>query len=193
MKNYPDTLSNKFWASKSLSFYYYYDFKIGTSGVTLSPGIGFGLDRFGFQKSVTLANPNGDTVQVVGLSVTQPTYDIDKSKLITNYLEIPIELRWHSNPNSFSRSFYVGLGGKFGLLIDNSTKLKYKENGETIKTQDKRDLSLNKIRYGFLVRAGYKGFSLFYYQNLSTLFQENKGPLLADPKSFSFGITFRGF
>jgi hypothetical protein len=193
MKNYPDTLSNKFWASKSVNFYYYYDFKLGNGGVTFSPGIGFGFDRFGFQKDVTLSNPNGDTVQIVGISVTQPTFDIKKSKLITNYLEIPIELRWHSNPNNFRRSFYVGIGGKFGVLIDNATKLKYEVNGDKVKVTDKRDLSLNKIRYGLLVRMGYKGFSLFYYQNLSTLFEENKGPLLSDPKSFSFGITMRGF
>jgi hypothetical protein len=193
MMNYPDTLSNKFWASKSVNFYYYYDFKLGTSGITFSPGIGFAFDRYGFQKSITLANPNEDTVQVVGLPIIQPSWDVNKTKLIINYFEIPLELRWHSNPNSFRRSFYVALGGKFGVLIDNSTKIKYEVNDDKFKVKDKRDLSLNKIRYGFLVRMGYKGFSLFYYQNLSTLFEENKGPLLSDPKSFSIGITMRGF
>lgn len=193
MSSYPDTLDQKFWGSRTLNLYYYYDFQIGNSGFSFSPGIGVGLDRWAFDKSVTLDMPTGDTVQVVGLPVAQPTWDVNQSKLIVNYLEIPIEIRWHSNPNSFRRSFYIAVGGKIGWKIDHSTKLKYELNNENFKVQEKKDLSLNRFRYGLLARVGYKGFSAFYYQNFSTLFEKDKGPLFTDPFTLSFGITLRGF
>jgi len=193
MLHKPSLMATSFWGSKMANLYYYYDFQLGKSGFAFSPGLGFGFDKYDFTESVTLINPTGDSVSIQDLITSRPTVDINKSKLSTNYLDIPIELRWHSNPNNFRRSFYIAAGGKIGLLISNTTKLKYKEDGVKVIEKEKRDLDLNKLRYGIIGRLGYRGFSLFYYHNLSTLFQKNKGPQQTAPVGISFGLTIRGF
>ena len=115
------------------------------------------------------------------------------SKLAANYLDLPVELRFNSKKNDHRRSFKVALGGKIGVLISSKTKIKYKEEGTTIKLQNKQDFNLNKFRYGVQGRVGFGGFSLFLYYGISELFENNKGPQGTPVTTLNFGISIAGF
>src|SRR5690606_14594695 len=99
-----------------------------------------------------------------------------KSQLITNFIDIPVELRFTSKPNDPNRAFKIGVGGRIGYMYDAFTKMKYKPAGEEVKQlKDKQNFNLTRFRYGVYGRLGLGNFSLFAYYNLTPLFEEGKG------------------
>jgi hypothetical protein len=123
--------------------------------------------------------------------------DTRKSQLITNYVEVPVEITFRTNPEDPARSFRASIGGRVGYMFDSFTKIKYKENSEVKKLKDKQDYNLNKFRYGVSAKLGVGNFSLFGYYNLSDLFEKNKGILedsqLKNFNTFTVGISLSSF
>jgi Outer membrane protein beta-barrel domain len=117
----------------------------------------------------------------------------NKSMLVTNYIEIPLEFRFDTRPEDIARSFNVAIGGRVGYLFDSFTKVRYKNNGETVKVKDKYDHGLNSIRYGVYTRIGIGGFNWFAFYNLSEMFEKNKGPHGAAINTITAGISINGF
>lgn len=194
----PDELDVATFGSRTINFYYLYDMPIGNSRFSFMPGIGVGLDRYKFDNDVTLASgqdaDGNDIVSVVQLSDALPTgADIQKTQLISNYIDIPIEFRYYTNPNDRKGSFKIGIGGKVGMRFTSQTKLKYELDSENIKTKQKESFGLNRFRYGVTGRVGIGGFNLFYYQSLSELFESGEGPLQTDANNITVGISITGF
>ncbi len=131
--------------------------------------------------------------QIVDILPISPTADIIKSKLAANYFDIPVEFRFNSIKNDHRRSFKVAIGGKIGVLLTSHTKIKYKEEGTTIKLQNKQDFNLNKFRYGAHARVGVGGFNVFFYYGISELFKNNKGPQNTSVTTMNLGISIAGF
>ena len=182
------------FGSKALNFYYYFDYSIGNSHFSINPGLGFGLDKYSFDDDVTLVNSGS----ILGIEVAQlvdilPSADIKKSFLAANYFDIPLEFRYNSKKNDHRRSFKVAIGGKIGVLMTSHTKIKYKEEGTTIKLKNKQDFNLNKFRYGVHGRVGVGGFNVFFYYGLSELFKNNKGPQGTSVTTMNVGISIAGF
>lgn len=179
--------------SRTVNMLYFYDIQIGNSNFAVLPGFGVGLDRYKFDNSITLSesvDADGNTiVSFTDISDLNP----DKSLLIANYFDIPLEFRFYSNPNDKRRSFKVGVGAKGGIRFSSHTKLKYEENGENIKEKNKRNYQLNRFRYGVTGRIGIGGFNVFYYQNLSTLFDGNSPEGTVDTSNITIGLSFTGF
>jgi hypothetical protein len=92
-----------------------------------------------------------------------------------------------------NRSFSVALGGRVGILTDAFTKVRFKDNGETVKIKDKSNHGINPFRYGIYTRIGVGGFSWFAFYNLSPMFEKGKGPLGRDMNSLTVGISINGF
>lgn len=165
-----------FWGSRSVNLYYQYDIRILKSSFSFVPGIGLSLERYKFSNDNTLAYADGDPGSIVMVPPADAGFDdIRKSQLITNYVEVPLEIRYSTKPEDPARSFKVSVGGRIGYLYDSFTKIKYKEDGEVKKLKNKEDFNLNKIRYGLTGRIGLGNFSLFCYYNLSPLFEDGKG------------------
>lgn len=181
------------FGSIAFNIYYYFDKSIGNSHFSFNPGLGFGLDKYSFDKNVTLVNSGNNLIEVAQLADILPNADIKKSKLAANYFDIPVEFRFNSRKNDHSRGFKVAVGGKIGILMSSHTKIKYEEEGTTIKLQDKQDFNLNKFRYGAHARVGFGGFNLFFYYGLSELFDNNKGPQGTSVSTMNFGISIAGF
>lgn len=180
--------------SRTVNMLYFYDIQIGNSNFAVLPGFGVGLDRYKFDNDVTLTesvDTDGNTVvSFSDISAISP----DKSMLIANYFDIPLEFRFYTNPNDKKRSFKVGVGAKGGIRFSSHTKLKYEDNNETIKTKEKRSFQLNRFRYGVTGRIGIGGFNVFYYQSLSQLFEDGKGPEgTLDTSNITIGLSFTGF
>lgn len=177
--------------SSTVNVYYFHDMRLWKSKFSIHPGIGLGLERYKFNNNKTLGyNDALDTVSMVFPDVS----NLRKSKLITNYVDIPFEIRFSTRPDDPNRSFKISLGFKFGVLYDSFTKIKYSEDGEKKKYKDKQNFNLYPIRYGPYFRIGGGNLSVYAYYSLSPLFRPNIGPSRGqDINNFTFGISLAAF
>lgn len=202
----PPKWNQGFWGSRTVNLYYQYSFRIAKSKFSFNPGLGLSLERWKFTNGATLFDtlelvsfPNGavspNQVEQYNLVSTGSIYpkNANKSMLVANYFEIPVEFRFDTNPDDLGRSFNVSLGGRVGFLYDAFTKVKYRDLGEDIKVKYKLNHGLSTIRYGVYSRVGVGGFNLFFYYNLSDMFEKEKGPSGKDFNSFTTGISISGF
>jgi hypothetical protein len=183
--------NTKFFGSTTTNIYYFYDKRLGKSHFSIHPGIGFGLERYKFDGDKTLGyNETMDTVSMVNSVLP----NLKKSKLITNYIDIPLEFRWSTRPDDPNRSFKVSLGFKFGVLYDSFTKQKYSQDGEGKKIKDKQNFNLYPIRYGPYLRIGAGNISVYGYYSLSPLFRPGIGPGgNQDINNFTVGLSLAAF
>lgn len=204
--NPPKTWKQGWWGSRTVNFYYQYSFRFGRSKFSLNPGIGLSMERWKFTDGATLIDtveldsyPNGPASlqQVDQYNLLSPTRMYpslaDKSMLIANYIEMPIEIRFDTKPEDIARSFNIAIGGRIGYLYDAFTKVKFDHNGETMKDKYKSDHGLNSLRYGVYTRIGIGSFTLFSFYNISDLFEKGKGPLGASFNTFTYGVSINGF
>jgi hypothetical protein len=191
--NAPDNFDTGFWGSRTLNLYYQYPFRLWETKFSAVPGAGFGMDRYKLTNFATLSpTPGTDgTYALISASTLYP--DPKKSMIVANYFDVPVEIRFDSNPDDISRSFNVAAGVRAGVLLDAFTKIKYKEDGETKTIKDKQNHGLNDIRYGFYTRLGIGGFNLFFQYNTSQLFNVDEGPGKTNMNVFTTGISINGF
>jgi hypothetical protein len=214
----PLDLKYGLWGSRTLNVYYQYEMRILKSKFSFHPGIGMGMERIKLMNykqyyandTVTLTNPtlmydavgnstfvdaahyiyDGDTLGQMNYS---SSYTTKKSMLVMNYLDIPIEFRWSSNPEDPARSVKVALGGRVGYLVNAHTKLRYRESGDIKKLKQQEDFNLNRFRYGVSMKVYFGNFALFGYYNLNPLFKENRGPGATEAQSYTVGISLSSF
>ncbi|MBM3437128.1 MAG: PorT family protein, partial [Bacteroidetes bacterium] len=105
------------------------------------------------------------------------------------YLDIPLEIRYKSK-----NDFRLAVGFKFGFLLRAHTKYKgddyLADNPDDVVYKKSKLSFLEKNRYGFTARIGYKWLNLWGYYQLSTLFQKDYGP---EMYPVSVGITIIPF
>ena len=192
----PPDFSLYFWGSRTANIYYTYDFRILNSSFSFSPGIGLSLERYKFKNNYMVAYDANNELTMLPEDEA-PVPGIIKSMLITNYVEVPLEIKYTVNPDDPGRSFKVSVGGRVGFLYDSFNKVKYKENSEVKKFKDKQDFNLNKFRYGLVGRIGFGPFAIFGYYNLSPLFEKGKGlktdDVYNDFNTWTVGLSLASF
>lgn len=191
----PTHWSPGFWGSRTFNVYYQYPLRLFKSNISLVPGIGLSLERWKMTNYYTLsptANTDG-TFPLVSANDLHQFATIKRSMIVNNYLEIPLELRYDTNPEDIARSLSVSIGGRVGVLYDSFTKLDYREFSENKSLKDKQWHGMNQFRYGIISRIGIGGFSMFGYFNLSPMFEAGKGPEMTTMSSMTFGISVSGF
>ncbi|MDN5215502.1 outer membrane beta-barrel protein [Fulvivirgaceae bacterium BMA12] len=189
----PDNMDMGFWGSKVINFYYYWHIPIGKSNFSIGPGIGVGLEKYSFDNNNTLALDNDGETVIVEIANILEDSDIKKSKIAANYIDIPLEFRFHLNKEDHSRGFRAAIGGKVGFLFDGHTKIKYEQDGDNKKLKQKENYNLQRLRYGVSARIGFPGINLFGYYSLSELFENDKGPEDTATTSLNLGISFSLF
>lgn len=192
----PERFDLGLWGSRSLNVYYTHELRLFKSKFSLVPGIGLSLERFKFKNGATLGYDAEDSLKLLLPAETAITGE-RKSQLITNFIDIPVELRFTSNPDDPNRAFKIAVGGRVGYLYDAFTKMKYKEDGETKQLKDKQNFNLNRFRYGVYGKLGIGNFSLFGYYNLTPLFEEGEGlyegNVANDFQTVTVGISLSAF
>lgn len=187
----PDSLNIKGF-SKSFNVYLMLDFPFKTDprfSVAFGPGIG--TDNIRFEKTRIGVADQTSTLRFQDLSDTN---HFKKYRLVTAFLEAPIELRYSSNPLNNKKSFKVALGVKVGTLLDVHTKGKEWETrtGSTLNNYTEKIKSktfFNKNRLAATMRVGRGNFSLYGTYQLGPLIKEGLGPQV---KPFSIGLTLSG-
>lgn len=189
--------SEAFWGSRTINIYYQYDFRILKSGFSFVPGIGVSLERFKFKNGRTLAYSQPDDILRLMTHTDAGYPGMRKSQLITNFVEVPLEICYRTNPEDPARSFKISAGYRIGYLYDAYTKLKYKEDHEVRQLKNKQFFNLSRFRHGVFGKVGAGNFSVFCYYNINPLFESGKGPFLEDEtkdfNTFTIGISLASF
>lgn len=187
----PDSI-NTGGFSKSFNVYLMYDIPFRNNpklSIALGPGIS--SDHIKFKKTYVGIKETSATLQFRDQADTN---HFKKSKLVTTYLEAPVELRYTANPLNPGKSLKFAAGVKVGMLMNAHTRNKNLEsrsgsllNEYVMKESSKR--YFNTIRVSAMARIGWGHFSLYGSYQLTNLFKEG---VAAEIKPFSIGLTLSG-
>lgn len=195
LNNRPEDLNTKFFHSRVANVYYQYPIAIGSnSGITFNPGIGLGMEKLAFKNDSTLVNNpslGANSSQLVGIrTLYGDDVSIQVNTTAINYVDIPLEFRYHLNKENYNKGFRFALGAKVGFLLNAHTKVEVTEaSGLTRKIKDRQDYGLNPLRYGVYTRIGLPGFNLWSYYGLNKVFKDGQGPFGTEATQFNFGIS----
>jgi hypothetical protein len=199
LNNKPSELGTEFLPSRTFNAYYQAEIKLGEgSGITLNPGIGYGSDKMAFNNNRNIFNnpsigPESSQLlpvrEVFGDDIT-----IGKNNVSLNYLDVPIEFRYHFNKRNYSKGVRFAFGAKVGYLMSAHTKIEYTDaNGLTRRIKDRQSYGLNPFRYGIYSRLGFPGFNIWTYYGLNQVWEKGKGPFATQAGQISFGVSFALF
>lgn len=194
----PENISLNSFQSKTVNLTYYYDIAIGSKGWTFTPGIGLGLEKYSLEDNITItssiSNSGVKSISTANLAnIVDDGFSFGKSKVAMNYVDVPLELRWYSSGDSYNRGFRAAFGVKVGVLYSSFAKYRFEDTaGDENLVKDRRNLGLNRIRYGVQGRVGFGGFSIFGFYELSDKW--DIAPTGGEnTKTLTFGISLTGF
>ncbi len=162
-------------------------FGLGTNHVGIVTGLGLEINDYFFDNNNSIIK-NSETGVIEEYDYDLLGVNLNKSKLVTTYLVLPllIEFNFGKNSNPYDR-FYISGGVIGGVKLGSKTKVVYKEDGNKEKRKNKDDFNINPLKYGLTLRAGYKDFQVYTNYFLTPFFEDNKGPELY---AFSIGVAF---
>lgn len=187
----PEELTQSGWSSKSVGIYYSKR-KHFASHLVLNYGLGIGLEKIDLGESNTLFSQN-DEVTIDDFPFDIADSPISKNRLAITYIDLPIDFRFYPKGTEEGEGLFVGVGGIVGLRMSSQVKWKYPEDGEDVVLKTKGAYDLNPIRYGYQIRAGFRGIHFFVKHYLSETFNgaiDNEG---TNPQMTTVGINITGF
>jgi len=190
----PDSIRTKGF-SHSVNVYFMLDMPF-KSDQRFSVGIGLGVSgssiKFDNQQPNIIALSN--TLPFTDYSSNTSANHFKKYKLVSTYLEAPIELRFVGDPENSDHSWKASVGVKAGLLLNVHTRGKTLVNGAgtTINNYTEKESSknfFNGTRLAGTARVGYGHVSLFGQYAITAFIKDGRGPVI---HPYSIGITFSG-
>ncbi|HET8858683.1 porin family protein [Marivirga sp.] len=187
---------------------YLYPVQISNSNFSFNGGIDLSFNKYAFEgDSLTLQVVSDDNqitrvrLQRLGTDIVGTNSTVEKTKFESNYINIPLELRYYFNKEKMNNGgFFLAAGGSIGYLINGKTKIKYVENEQTKKIKRKEKFELNQFRYGAHFRIGIGGFAGYFEYDFSELFNPGRGPLnnaenpvATQTTPYRFGLSFNLF
>jgi hypothetical protein len=191
----PDSINTKGF-SRSFNFYIMVDMPFKTDyRFSVAAGPGIGVDNIFFDKTnITTTNH----LKPLAFQNVADTNHFDKYKLVNAFLELPVELRFSSNPENSNKSFKVAIGAKVGVQISSHTKGKrwVDKNGTNIPGFDDKYVRKDKDKYFFngnrlvgMFRVGYGNLSLHTTYQIGSLIKDGLGPQV---RPYTSGVTISG-
>ncbi|WP_430816757.1 WG repeat-containing protein [Carboxylicivirga sp. RSCT41] len=141
--------------------------------IGLVTGLGIEWNNYHFSNPIILTKD--DEGNITYEDATRP---LDKNKLVTTHLNVPLLMEFQIPTNRHRNSFYFSAGGIGGMRINSYNRIVYDDNEAPHKQKKKGSYNIQKFRYGAMVRMGYRAINLYGTYYFSTLFEENKGPEL---------------
>jgi hypothetical protein len=187
----PDSIKTK-GLPRSLNIYLLLNFPFKTNphwSVALGPGIA--SDNMYFDKMTVGIKDNTSSVRFNNVSDTS---HFKKYKLSTNFLEVPVELRYRFNANDDKKSVKIAIGAKVGTLLNAHIKGSNFQNsgGQTINDYTLKESSkqfFSRQRLSVMGRVGIGTYSLFASYSVTPVFKEGLGPAV---RPLSLGLTISG-
>lgn len=126
----------------------------------IAPGLGFRISNINHNLLIT---ENNSTTNYSIL-----TSEFNKNKLILNYLELPLEIRWRNSTPESHKFWRIYSGVKLSYLIYDINKY---EAFDT-KIRSKQNSDLNKLQLGAYITAGWNTWNAFLYYGITPIFNE---------------------
>lgn len=189
--NMPDTIRTKGFG-RHLNIYLMLDkpFKADPR-FSVGLGLGIGSSNIYFDKMEPKVAGSTSTLQFKDVADTN---HFKKFKMTEAWAEIPLELRYASNPENTNKSFKMALGIKVGTMLNAHTKGKTLQNksGSTLNSYTMKEASkkyFNTTRLAATARVGYGPFTLYGSYQINSLIKDNLGPQV---HPFSIGLCISG-
>ena len=196
LTNRPEDLAIGFIGSRAFRAYYQVPIKIfgEKSGFTLNPGFGLASDKFKFQDDKNLFRNTALGAESSQLQEVSKVYGtqikLGSNNFAANYFEVPVDLQYHFNKTSYSKSFRISLGAKIGYLYNAHTKIEYDSDPTgPVKIKNSENFGLEKLRYGLSFKAGSPGFYIWSNFYINNSWQEGRGPFANQASQISFGLA----
>ncbi|HMH23755.1 MAG TPA: outer membrane beta-barrel protein [Puia sp.] len=178
---------------RSVNVYFMFDFPFKTDPrLSIGAGLGIGSSNIFFDKQeVLVAAVNNPTLAFPDESGAN---HYKKYKLVTTFLEAPVELRFALDPENTNKSWKFAVGVKVGLLLSAYTKGKTLENnvGQTLANYTIKESSkqfFNGTRLAGTARINKGVFGVFGQISATGLIKSSAGPSIFP---FSAGIVLSG-
>jgi len=146
----------------------------------LKYGVGIEMYNFRFEQPISFSNTPNNYVYFDNVNFR-------KNKLFVEYLTVPIQLNYQSNPDN-NRSFYASLGMSAGYLIQSHTKQISEERG---KKKVNGNFDLNNLKMATIGELGIGSIRLYGSYSLTNLFDKNLTSF--DMAPFAIGLRFSKF
>lgn len=151
-----------------------------TRRIGIVTGLGLNWNNYRFDGNNNIQKGTAGIIEILN-----PGSDLEKSKLTTLYLNLPILLEIQIPADHSHINLAAGPIGAVKLM--SHSKMVF-EDGDKVKSDD--DFSLNMLRYGATARIGYENFQIYGTYYLTPLFKSGKGPDGVDLYPFEIGIAF---
>lgn len=153
--------------------------------VRVFTGIRYDIHNYRFQNPYTRLIQ--DQPEFTAVEVGGPLIDpvpVDKSKVVVNYIGVPVSLGFQDKPGDNSK-FSAKLGVHAGYRVRTHTKIK-QSSGNVEKQFD--DFNMNDFYLSPFVNVNYGDMGLYMRYPLTNLFKNGQG---ASTQSVQFGITLK--
>ncbi len=151
----------------------------------LVTGLGLEYTNYRFNDDVLLTRGEDGIARLEVNEELNDRRDYQKSKLVVNYLNLPLLLEYQTNRFSKSNSFHLAAGVVGSLRIGTHTKTVWNDGGKQ-KNKVRDDFHLHPFKLESTVRLGWGKINLFGNYSLLPLFKNDKGPELYP---FALGLT----
>jgi len=127
--------------------------------------IGLGYSYNNIKHNLLVGEQNGENIYY-----TTSKTSFDKNKLVLQYLELPIELRWRNSNDTTHQFWRVYTGVKLSYLFYD--KAQNEPDGNTL-YKIKDDPNMNKFSAGVYIAAGYNTWNFYAYYGLTPIYDGN--------------------
>jgi hypothetical protein len=188
----PDSIDIKGF-SRTFNAHLMYDLPFKTNPrFSVALGVGVGVDNTYFDK--VIVDITGRKANRLSFEDVSDTTHFKKYKVMNTYLEVPLELRFTSNPENYNKAWKFALGAKVGTMVGAVAKGKtfQSSSGATINAYTDKEKSkrfFNSTRLAVTGRIGYGIFSLFAVYQINAFIKEGFGP---DVRPLQFGLAISG-
>ena len=178
-ENTPSNIEHVHWKSIGFGLNFMKDIPLGYSAHSFAIGMSYTVDKVHSNLSFYNQTRGPQTTVPYHLIPNQNTKAYNRNKLVTHYVELPLEMRFRTKIRS---KFYTYFGVKGGYNLFNFVRSE--ENNIKVKTYN-----LNRVqdfRYGPTFRIGFGAIGLYGFYNMNGLFTGQSENFIP----FSVGISY---
>jgi len=189
--NVPDTIITTGF-SRSFNFYIMLNFPFASDPrLSVGAGLGVGWANIFFDKQEVLITALNPTLAFPNQAASN---HFKKYKLVSSFLDVPIELRFALDPEHYNSSWKFALGTKVGLLLSTYTKAKNLENAQNQPLNDyiekeKSNKYFNAYQMQATFRVSYGFFGIYGQYQLTPIIKSAAGPNIYP---YEIGIVLSG-